>query len=59
MNYYRALVHMDIQLDFCVCMKLHMKRKSGNCEGLCPNVKRTIRAIKELKNIKRNKYDAR
>ena len=31
MNYYRVLVHMDIQFDFlCVCMiKLHMKRKSG------------------------------
>ena len=31
MNYYRVLVHMDIQFDLCVCMiKLHMKRKSGN-----------------------------
>ena len=30
MNYYRVLVHMDIQFDFVCMIKLHMKRKSGN-----------------------------
>lgn len=64
MNYYRILVHMDVQFDF-VCMydKIAYEeeiRKLGGKIYYIPNVKKNYRGyIKELKNIlKETKYDA-
>ena len=64
MNYYRVLVHMDIQFDF-VCMydKIAYEeeiRKLGGRIYYIPNVKRNYQGyIKELKKIlKETKYDA-
>lgn len=64
MNYYRILVHMDVQFDF-VCMYdkiAHEEeiRKLGGKIYYIPNVKKNYRGyIKELKNIlKETKYDA-
>lgn len=64
MNYYRILVHMDVQFDF-VCMydKIAYEeeiRKLGGKIYYIPNVKKKYRGyIKELKNIlKETKYDA-
>lgn len=64
MNYYRVLVHMDIQFDF-VCMydKIAYEeeiRKLGGRIYYIPNVKKNYRGyIKELKKIiKETKYDA-
>lgn len=64
MNYYRVLVHMDIQFDF-VCMydKIAYEeeiRKLGGRIYYIPNVKKNYQGyIKELKKIlKETKYDA-
>ena len=63
-NYYRVLVHMDIQFDF-VCMydKIAYEeeiRKLGGRIYYIPNVKKNYQGyIKELKKIlKETKYDA-
>ena len=63
MNYYRVLVHMDIQFDF-VCMydKIAYEeeiRKLGGRIYYIPNVKKNYQGyIKELKKIlKETKYD--
>ena len=64
MNYYRVLVHMDIQFDF-VCMydKIAYEeeiQKLGGRIYYIPNVKKNYQGyIKELKKIlKETKYDA-
>lgn len=64
MNYYRVLVHMDIQFEF-VCMydKIAYEeeiRKLGGRIYYIPNVKKNYQGyIKELKKIlKETKYDA-